>query len=364
MKKNHLIGAAMAVLLLVGGAPGWGEGFNGGGPAAPGPYKVKKGDTLWDISGSEFKDPFRWPLIWNENPKIKNPDRIYPGQEINIPAIPAPKTAGAAGAVSAAPAETAAPETAAPETKPAKGKTAREKNNGAMTPASKAGYLFSDEEILSSGFVAKDISEAGVVTTRNGGTEITTAGDDLYMETSEPSGPVKTGEKFLVAGVSKINDPATGEFAGYLVDPHGVARVEGVLAGKTKKEGAILRAYISRVFEGIMPGDVLLRYKEPEKIPQGAGGKPEVEGHVLALKGQALIGAGWNIVYLDKGSANGLKPGDVLETMKGPGKNALLQIISVEPDSATALVRESQTVVRPGDIFTGVENTPSPNPLP
>jgi LysM repeat protein len=48
-------------------------------------YKVKKGDTLWDISNKELQDPFLWPKIWKENPDIKNPDLIYPDQIVKIP---------------------------------------------------------------------------------------------------------------------------------------------------------------------------------------------------------------------------------------------------------------------------------------
>ena len=48
-------------------------------------HKVVKGDTLWDISKQELKDPFLWPGIWKQNPDIKNPDRIYPGRIIRIP---------------------------------------------------------------------------------------------------------------------------------------------------------------------------------------------------------------------------------------------------------------------------------------
>ena len=48
-------------------------------------YTVRKGDTLWDISKKELKDSFLWPKVWKENPDVKNPDLIYPGQKIRIP---------------------------------------------------------------------------------------------------------------------------------------------------------------------------------------------------------------------------------------------------------------------------------------
>ena len=51
---------------------------------APKTYVVKKGDTLWDISGVFLKQPWLWPKLWRLNPEINNPHLIYPGDELRL----------------------------------------------------------------------------------------------------------------------------------------------------------------------------------------------------------------------------------------------------------------------------------------
>ncbi len=54
-------------------------------PEAPDTYVVKRGDTLWGISGMYLKRPWRWPELWGMNLQaIRNPHLIYPGQTLYL----------------------------------------------------------------------------------------------------------------------------------------------------------------------------------------------------------------------------------------------------------------------------------------
>ncbi len=58
-------------------------------PAAePRFYTVVKGDTLWKIAASQYGNGAKYPLIFEANkPMLKDPDRIYPGQNLRIPPL-------------------------------------------------------------------------------------------------------------------------------------------------------------------------------------------------------------------------------------------------------------------------------------
>ncbi len=50
-------------------------------------YIVKKGDTLWDISGNSsiYNDNFQWPLLFKANrDQIEDPDIIEINQELDV----------------------------------------------------------------------------------------------------------------------------------------------------------------------------------------------------------------------------------------------------------------------------------------
>lgn len=51
-------------------------------PNHPDQYTVVRGDTLWDISGKYLDHPWQWPKLWRNNPHIRDPHWIYPGDTL------------------------------------------------------------------------------------------------------------------------------------------------------------------------------------------------------------------------------------------------------------------------------------------
>jgi nucleoid-associated protein YgaU len=51
-------------------------------------YTVKSGDTLGGIAAAHYGDAGKYPIIFEANqPMLKDPDKIYPGQSLRIPAL-------------------------------------------------------------------------------------------------------------------------------------------------------------------------------------------------------------------------------------------------------------------------------------
>jgi len=66
-----------------GGRPAKGRARGGRGK-----HVVRAGESLWSISaaGSVYGRGTRWPRIYDANrDRVRNPDRIFPGQELLIP---------------------------------------------------------------------------------------------------------------------------------------------------------------------------------------------------------------------------------------------------------------------------------------
>ncbi len=294
-------------------------------------YTIKKGDTLWGISERELKDNFQWPLIWKANPGVKNPDRIYPGEKIKIPA-------SALKQKEVAPVLTPEESQAQPPARPKAPEIEK------ITPVREE-YVFSRSDILRAPFIVKEVPEAGVITAPVGQRELITNQDDVYISTKRPA---NAGEKFLIVSAGRIKHPVTGQELGFLVQPLGVLQV-------TELKNGLVRSTVIAAYHRIARGNVLLNYVEPESPATNEVRKPDVNGYVIAIQHERLLAAQSDLIFIDKGRDAGLRPGDILATIKGPDRNAVIQLIRVENSSSTAVILKSNTQVNPGDAVTGLK---------
>lgn len=81
MKNKPLLVCSLLLTLLFSGVLHAAVQLNDNVPQS---YTVKKGDTLWGISGMYLQKPWLWPELWEVNPQIDNPHLIYPGDQLNL----------------------------------------------------------------------------------------------------------------------------------------------------------------------------------------------------------------------------------------------------------------------------------------
>lgn len=56
----------------------------GGAETLPDIHLVRRGDTLWDLCNHYYQNPWAWPKVWSYNPQIANPHWIYPGDQVRL----------------------------------------------------------------------------------------------------------------------------------------------------------------------------------------------------------------------------------------------------------------------------------------
>lgn len=296
-------------------------------------YTIEKGDTLWDISQKELQDPFLWPKVWKENPEITHPDKIYPDQKIKIPLYLLQKEV---------PAEK-------PKPKVVEKPKVIEKPAEEIIEPEEIKYLVDRTILIASGHIADTVPEIGIVTDAPTDRSILGENDYAYIKTNEP---VHIGKKFYIIDVvEKVNRPNSSRKLGYLIEILGIAEVV-----ENSGDPKIL---ITTSFGEISQGDLLDNFYEIEQpLAIESPRKPDLAGYVVATKQLHGISGTFDIVYIDKGSNDGLEVGDLLATTlqsKHKIYNGIIQIINLRASTATAIVRKCDREIVEGDGITQVK---------
>ncbi|MDR3455018.1 MAG: LysM domain-containing protein [Rhodoferax sp.] len=287
-------------------------------PNAPDSYTVKRGDTLWAISGLYLKRPWRWPELWGMNlQEIRNPNLIYPGQNLYLD-----KSNGRAQL------RMGRAENGAMDTVRLSPHTRYETLAGNALPTLRSDLI---EPFLAEPVIIDEngLAHAPRIVATQENRVLLTRGDRAYAR-GDATSPLqddqgKPSEFRVFRNATPLKDPDTGAVLGYEAQYLGKARLvrgESTSAADSdgKAQADIVPATIDIVStkEEIRVGDRLL--PEPPRqflsyTPHAPQGK--VTGRIVSVYGSAVVNAAQNqVVVINRGTSDGMESGDVLAILK------------------------------------------------
>jgi chemotaxis protein MotB len=191
--------------------------------------------------------------------------------------------------------------------------------------------------------------------------------DVLYLRLKNPD-DVTLGDLFTIyRRAYKVFHPITGQYMGYLVNRLAVVQVSQVDKDLTTVQ--IVRAYAA-----VSPGDPVMKFVLPTDegaaVDQRSAG--DVDGRIVEFQsnmGVMNLVAQRNLVYLDRGREDGIRPGDRMDVVRSGGNLPQrvvgeLKILSVEDRTATALITKSISRILKGDRFRVKVHAPAPEAMP
>jgi hypothetical protein len=329
--------------------------------AENGKYTIKRGDTLWDISNMFMKDPFLWPFIWKANQYITNPDLIYPGNLLVIPSITpieraieeqpeVPEQLVEKPTTTEKPAEKPqvvkkpVPPQPAPEEEVAK-KTI-------LLPEETHVPIMDKYSMLNAGFVNQEETKDVIIDSKEGKTIL--GYDDIVYVRIRSRKDVTAGDKFLLfRPLKRVVHPVTGKQFGRLIKILGILEI----VEQGRPGSGVYSARITRSFDYAENGDMLTPYQEPTLIYEQTPEKSkDITGYILAVMDGRTINAQQDIVYLDKGSADGVDPGDRFIVYTKPHNmdfpkdvRGEVQVFLVKEHTSTAVVIKSNNYLAKGN---------------
>ena len=279
---------------------------------APDRYVVVKGDTLWDISGRFFKDPWKWPQIWGVNKdSIKDPHWIYPGDTIFLDAarktlhvgepVKSESTAGgpSTGVVPGIPPEEAnIEESGATKLSPKISVLPSDQSAIPSIPASAIGPFLQKPLVIEE----SDFDNAPTVFGTLEQRRLVSKSDIIYVKDM----PVDKGDSWQIYRPGReFIDPESGESLGYEAIYLGDAAVE--------KFAEISTLRVTKSVLEINKGDRLIQ--SAVTLPNNYIPRPpetQISARVISIYGGVEQGGQNSVVTLNKGRRDGLEIGHVL----------------------------------------------------
>ncbi len=251
-------------------------------------YIVKKGDTLWGISGMYLKEPWLWPELWDVNTQIDNPHLIYPGDELYLVWIDGQ-----------------------PKLRLRRGRDVKLDPTMRVSqldlaiptiPLDEIGAFLRRHRILG----ADELNNSAWIVSGDRGHLLSAPGDIVYGRGNFPEGERAYG---IYRAGETYRDPITEELLGYQAQEIGSAK----LLSSHDQEVTELR--VNRINEEVRNTDRLLPMEERVLDAYFQPRAPEVQiedGYMIAVDGGVTQIGAMDIVVLNKGGRDGLEIGHVM----------------------------------------------------
>ena len=282
----------LALLLLA--SAGWAHGQVQLREGFPQTYTVIPGDTLWDISAKFLREPWQWPELWQANPRIENPDLIYPGDSLALvyvngqPRLTLDRGASR-GTLKLSPRVRSSPVAEAIPSIPLR---------------SIKSFLLSNRIVDK----VEDFDKAPYIVAGDAERVLSGVGDRIFAPGQfHPARPV-----YGIFRQSKVyTDPLTQAFLGINADDIGSGEILAT-------EGDVATLALQRTTQEVRLGDRLFSGEERSinTTFMPSAPKNEINGLIIDVpRGVTQVGA-LDVVTLNKGQRDGLAEGNVLEVMK------------------------------------------------
>lgn len=307
-------------------------------------YKVRKGDTLWDISKRFFDSPILWPDLWKENKQITNPHWIYPGDQIRLHRD-----------ISGFDIEAIEPE---PEKEPEPEAVIEPTPTPEQRPEP-AYVVFNSMNRI--GFIKKSpVTASGTIFKSQDDNRLVRTGDTIYIRklNDESFDP---GSRFTIYRIIRHGKLQGSDFTGgtqhYLV---GLAQI-------TINEPQFAVGKIIRSYRSIRTDDLLIPYQERSQKIIITESKEDIRGKIIGSEENQVIMGEEAVVFIDKGELDGMAPGQIYrvfyqekmrESPRYPKKIMLtpidigtIFILHTEDNTSTVLITDARRAISPGAMF-------------
>ncbi|MCD6526568.1 MAG: LysM peptidoglycan-binding domain-containing protein [Desulfuromonas sp.] len=270
-------------------------------------YTIEKGDTLWGISERFITDPWYWPNLWANNPFIRNPHLIYPGQKVaiydgRIELLPEyPKVKKQPQAVEAV----------------------------EPTPEPQERITFKALGDMNSFISTELLAKAGRLVDTVDNRIMMTEGDKAFLQMSDETSVV--GSEYNLFSVGKVvKHPNTGKKIGNQVTWRGKVQL-------TSAHEQVYSGVITKAVGEIERGCVLLPVEDIDTTITLQRSTVPLDGYIIAAHPEKLAFAQHDIFYVDLGSNAGLEVGNMMTI--------------VRPRLATDLALQDRDIVLPDTLL-------------